>query len=286
MMKMRTVLLSGSVLFIAGCAGQTLNRVENIEPTGSAFNRDLFAGYIDLSKAEYAEADYADSDAFARRALVAATDSMVDPEMIEARRLPAENVGELTDARARLVAALDGGGREKLPDKAAMAQVQFDCWMQEQEENFQPDDIAACQGAFLQTIAVLEDALKPEPVPVAAAAPAPEPQSRTFMVMFDFDNAGLDAAATDKLASAVAFAGGITKAKIQVGGHTDKSGESDYNVTLAEMRADAVADALRKAGLDEGSIRVASFGEDQPAVPTPDGARSPQNRRVEITISQ
>ena len=277
------VLLSGCVLAGAGCAGGTLGRVANIEPTGSEFNRDLFSGYIDLSKAEYAEADYADSDAFASRALAAVSDGMVEPEMIDARRLPANNIDELTGARVRLVAALDGGGREKLPDKAAMAQVQFDCWMQEQEENIQPDDIAACQGAFLQTIAALEDALKPAPV---AAAPAPEPQSQTFMVMFDFDDAGLDAAATEKLASAVAYAGGFTKAKIQIGGHTDKSGESDYNAALAKVRADAVADALRKAGLDEGSIRVASFGEDQPAVSTPDGARSPQNRRVEITITQ
>ncbi len=281
-MKMRTVLLSGCVLAVAGCGGQ-LNRVANLEPTGSEFTRDLFSGYVDLSKAEYAEADYADSDAFAERALVAATGSTVEPELIDARRLPADNIDELTDARVRLVSALDGGAREKFPDKAAMAQVQFDCWMQEQEENIQPDDIAACQGGFLETIAALEDSLKPEPV---AAAPAPEPQSQTFMVMFNYDDASLTDAAEAKLASAVAYAGGITKAKIRIGGHADKSGEADYNDALAKIRADAVADALKKAGLDEGSIRVASFGEDQPAVPTPDGARSPQNRRVEITISE
>ncbi len=285
-MGMRTVLLTGCVLAVAGCAGQKLERVAAVEPTGSAFDRDLYAGYVDLAKAEYAESDYRDSDAFAERALTAATGTMIEPEMIDARRLPDANIAELTDARGRLVAALEGGGREKFPDKAAMAQVQFDCWMQEQEENIQPDDIAACQGAFLQTIAALEDDLKPEPVAAAAPAPAPEPTVRTFVVMFDYDDSELTGDASEKLASAVAYAGGIDNAKISVSGHTDRAGENDYNSALAKVRAEVVADALKKAGVDEASIRVASFGEARPAVPTPDGARSPQNRRVEITVSE
>ncbi len=284
-MGLRTVLLTGCVFAVAGCAGQKLDRVADLEPQGSEFNRDLYGGYVDLSKAEFDEADYRDSDTFAERALVAATGSRVEPEPIDARSLPAENVGELSDARARLVAALDGGARDKFPDKAAMAQVQFECWMQEQEENFQPDDIAACQSGFLQTIATLEDGLKPDPV-AAAPAPVPEPQSQTFLVMFDFDDANLDDAANAKLQSVLAYAASIDDAKIEVGGHADRAGETDYNASLAALRADVVADALAKAGLDEGSIRVASFGENQPAVPTPDGAPSRENRRVEITISQ
>ena len=284
-MGMRTVLLTGCVLAVAGCAGQKLERVERVEPTGSQFDRDLYAGYVDLAKAEYAEADYIDSDAFAERALTAATGTSVEPEPIEARRIPDANVAELSDARARLVSALDGGAREKVPDKAAMAQVQFDCWMQEQEENFQPDDIAGCQGAFLETIAALEDAMKPEPV-AAAPAPAPEPEVRTFMVMFDYDDATLTSSANEKLASAISYAGGIDNAKFEVSGHADRAGESDYNSSLAKVRADAVAAALKKAGVDEASISVASFGEAQPMVPTPDGARSPQNRRVEITVTE
>ncbi len=282
-MRMRTVLLTGCVLAVAGCAGQKLERVERVEPEGSEFNRDLYAGYVDLSKSEFAEADYRDSDVFAQRALTAATGSDLEPEAIEARKLPEDSIAALTDARARLVAVLEDGAREKYPSQAATAQVQFECWMQEQEENFQPDDISACQEGFLETVAALEDALQPAPVAAAAVA-APEP--RMFMVMFDFDDATLTAAADEKLASAIAYAASIPNAKIEVDGHTDKAGAADYNAGLAQVRAEVVADALVKAGVDEGSVRVASYGEDRPAVPTPDGAPSSENRRVEITISQ
>ena len=54
----------------------------------------------------------------------------------------------LSGARSRLIAAFGAGARKRAPKQAAEAQLRFDCWMQEQEENFQPDDIdAPCRQA-------------------------------------------------------------------------------------------------------------------------------------------
>ena len=53
---------------------------------------------------------------------------------------------------------------------------------------------------------------------------------------------------------------------------------------LGRARADAVAEAMKEAGVPGNLIRVVSFGESRPAVPTKDGMREVRNRRVEIGI--
>ena len=179
------------------------------------------------------------------------------------------------------MAALDGGGRERFPALAADAQVSFDCWMQEQEENFQPDDIAACLDDFNVALSDLETALAPA---VAAVEPAPAPEPRTFVVYFDFDDASLTDAAKSKLADAQAYVDEFTAASVAVGGHTDRAGPNQYNDRLAQIRAELVAGALRDRGFDPSLIDVQQFGESEPAVATPDGASEAMNRRVEITV--
>ena len=49
-------------------------------------------------------------------------------------------MGELSEAPARLMSAFAAGARDMAPMQAANTQAKFDCWMQEQEENFQPAD--------------------------------------------------------------------------------------------------------------------------------------------------
>jgi peptidoglycan-associated lipoprotein len=56
-------------------------------------------------------------------------------------------------------------------------------------------------------------------------------------------------------------------ARIIVEGHTDPRGSREYNVALAERRADAVADILRSRGVNPSQIRVVSYGAERPAVP-------------------
>ena len=73
--------------------------------------------------------------------------------------------------------------------------------------------------------------------------------------------------------------------QIEVTGHTDRSGSPGYNQRLSERRADAVAAALvrlRRAAQRDGGQRPRR--ERQPLVPTADGVREPQNRRVEIVF--
>ena len=70
---------------------------------------------------------------------------------------------------------------------------------------------------------------------------------------------------------------------LAVTGHADRSGPDSYNQSLSVSRASAVADMLANAGIDRNTLSVEGRGEREPRVPTPDGVRNPQNRRVEIT---
>ncbi|MGZ8364492.1 MAG: OmpA family protein, partial [Caulobacteraceae bacterium] len=68
-------------------------------------------------------------------------------------------------------------------------------------------------------------------------------------------------------------------------GHADRSGSQTYNVRLSERRAKAVADALVGLGVGGDKLSVDWKGENENAVPTPDGVKEPLNRRATIDIN-
>ncbi len=107
---LRYAFVAVCVLTLAGCSGMELGEAEGLSPKGSNFSKALYGGYLKLSRAEFGESDYVDSDTFALRAKAAAGGGEAGPEEIAARKLPANKVGALSDARARLVKGLGGGG--------------------------------------------------------------------------------------------------------------------------------------------------------------------------------
>ncbi len=129
-------------------------------------------------------------------------------------------------------------------------------------------------------------ALAPTPVaaPAVAPAPAPKPPARMFIVFFDFDKATLtpDGQKVVDAAAAAFKAGG--NPQLQVSGYTDLSGTAAYNLKLSQRRADAVDAALVKDGVPKSAISSHAMGKNSPRVPTADGVREPQNRRVEIVF--
>jgi outer membrane protein OmpA-like peptidoglycan-associated protein len=66
-------------------------------------------------------------------------------------------------------------------------------------------------------------------------------------------------------------------------GHTDRS-EPD-RLTLSERRAAKVMDVVIGEGLSRTAVSVVGYGDERPLVPTAEGVRKQENRRVEIVIS-
>jgi outer membrane protein OmpA-like peptidoglycan-associated protein len=123
----------------------------------------------------------------------------------------------------------------------------------------------------------------PTPPPPVAPAAAPAP-ARTFLVFFDWDRADLTDRARQIIAEAATNAQRVGTTRIEVSGHADRSGTPQYNQRLSERRANAVAAELERRGVPRSAMVIQAFGESRPLVPTADGVREPQNRRVEIIL--
>ena len=108
----------------------------------------------------------------------------------------------------------------------------------------------------------------------------------TRLVFFDWGKAEVsrDAAAIlDGVVNEVRAAPPTT-VRIELQGHSDRSGPPWPNRRAARKRAEAVRDWLVERGIATRSIEVVSAGEERMLVPTEDGVREAQNRRVEIRI--
>lgn len=126
----------------------------------------------------------------------------------------------------------------------------------------------------------LRYAFNAAPVFVAAA---PVVSARTYLVFFDWNKAVLTDRAKQIIGEAATGRGqGVTR--IEVNGYTDRSGSGQYNQGLSVRRANAVAAELVRRGVPRTEIVTRGFGEANPLVPTADGVREPQNRRVEIIL--
>jgi outer membrane protein OmpA-like peptidoglycan-associated protein len=126
------------------------------------------------------------------------------------------------------------------------------------------------------------------PPPAAAPPPLPPPppavERRVFLVFFDWDKYTITPDGMRIIEQAAAAYRAGAPVQLQVTGYTDRSGSPGYNQRLSERRANAVAEALVRFGVPRAEMSVGGRGENENRVPTADGVREPQNRRVEIVF--
>jgi len=287
-------------------AGLTACSSDDEEAIGTPFTQALYKDYSDLAgqaaalPAEEAESSFLDSlnpfsssssssdllsEAFTTKADLA--NSGTEPEL-EAASNPAQ-----TTIRARLERAL-ATGKDQFPEQASRAQADFDCWVL---YGTVPSAAAAsqtCKTALDSSLVRLETAARPAsapapapaPAPVSTApmAPAPAPVAANFTVYFDFDSWTLKAEQLKVLDDVIASARTGGQANINIVGHTDTSGASDYNQRLSVRRANVVVEALVQMGARRAALHASGVGETDLAVQTEDGVREAQNRRTVISL--
>lgn len=285
------------IVLLTGC-GATFdyNALRNSDAKGEGFAAELAREYKAFALFETDEMrDWPDAAHFGEKALVSASGTVLPPESLKDWRLPKDKVGEIAAARARLVAAFDRGAAKRWPQASAKAQVGFDCWVEQQEENWQFDHIARCRDNFEQAIteidkafAVSEAAADTNAIPAVAvrsdAAGTGPRDPKGFMILFDFDSAAITAdslPALDAIADAAKEGDTI---RMIVSGHADRAGPESFNQRLSWQRAEAVSHALIERGVSADRIGISAHGERRPRVSTPDGMREPRNRRVEVTV--
>lgn len=263
-------------------------------PEGRGFANYLAQGYRHLAKQEDNQHDFRSAALFLARSSQVELGERVEPEALHQRNLPPYAVSDMLYARHRLVSAFANNAANRYPKISARAQVSFDCWMEQQEENLQPNDVAMCRRDFEDAMFRLETVLTPTAAPKLPNSVAdPEliastscvPCQSQHIIFFEFDQANLTDTAK-KLISELAKT--IRKRPthgVVVSGHTDLAGSRRYNDSLSKKRVDVVVAALIGAGVPSGELAATyAYGETRPRIATPDGERNAGNRRVVVWV--
>jgi OmpA-OmpF porin, OOP family len=138
----------------------------------------------------------------------------------------------------------------------------------------------------------------PELKPVAKPEPKPEPKKPAVVnlasrELFEFNKATLTEEAKKRLdAEVLAKLRDVGEVRyINVNGHADRLGSTQYNQRLSEKRAEAVRAYLLSKGVDAAKVETFGFGKTTPVKSCPDQKNRQSlieclapNRRVEVEI--
>ena len=106
-------------------------------------------------------------------------------------------------------------------------------------------------------------------------------------VFFDDDQTNMRAGAVANLeVLGEALKKSARATRITVAGHTDDTGDSEYNRKLSEARAHTVAAYLASRGISMDQIETMSFGSTRPVATNATAEGRQLNRRVEVYISR
>lgn len=103
-------------------------------------------------------------------------------------------------------------------------------------------------------------------------------------VYFDFDQATIRPDMTDRMVMNAEFLKQSANVRIVVEGNTDERGTNEYNLALAERRAQNTKNYLVRLGIDSSRMRTVSYGEERPLFFGQDEDSYSQNRRADFVI--
>lgn len=103
-------------------------------------------------------------------------------------------------------------------------------------------------------------------------------------IFFDSDKFELKAESKAELNKLIQFLGNNPKVNIEIGGHTDNTGDFAKNSTLSANRAKAVKDYLVAAGVPMARLTYKGYADTQPIADNKTLDGRAKNRRTEIKI--
>ncbi|MBN08477.1 MAG: hypothetical protein CMM45_11680 [Rhodospirillaceae bacterium] len=297
MRHLKNPLLLIAVMLLLSACGATFDydSLASKKITGTRFADHLARAYRSFALSEAHDMnDWVDAAHFGKKSFAALTQASVSPEHVEDWWIRGDVRQQLMQERLRLTSLLKLEVVRQRPKAAAMAQAGFDCWLEQQEENWQHDHIEACRAQYFTAIAQLERQLRltranPEAVqamPVMqTGVPVPRRRAiREVTLYFDFDSARISRSENQKISKIIEMWEQGLPVTIVVIGHADRAGPAYYNETLSELRAEAVRRELIEAGVPVQLITAVSHGERRPLVETRNGVRERLNRRATITL--
>ena len=109
--------------------------------------------------------------------------------------------------------------------------------------------------------------------------------SRNFQkVFFEVDQSTLNDASREALKENAEIMNNFSSIRIEIQGHADERGTTEYNLALGQRRAQAVSDYFLSQGIAPSRLKIVSYGEERPLDGTSTERAYSQNRRCEFVI--
>ena len=115
----------------------------------------------------------------------------------------------------------------------------------------------------------------------STATPASSPLKDVY---FDFDRYDLRADSREILKANSAWLKANPAAQVQIEGHCDERGTTEYNVALGSRRAESVKDYLVTLGTSADRLSTISYGEEVPVCREQSEECWQKNRRVRFVV--
>ena len=223
--------------------------------------------------------DWQDAGYFAAKALKVLDDpTAAQPENYKNWNIDQQFVDDLEVGQGRLRIAMRLITPKEGAANLAKAITSFDRWVEQAEEGWQTDHIAACQTSFNDALGKLEQQ-KGIKITNASDAKAkfvvfheldqPQPRAEDFVLIQSFASKGWD----------------DLQVHVHVVGHADRSGSHEYNHKLSVSHAFAVVNATKATWPGEYTFSIEGLGETTSAVATSDGVPDVRNRRTEAEVT-
>jgi len=103
-------------------------------------------------------------------------------------------------------------------------------------------------------------------------------------ILFDINASSLKPAASDNIMKLTNVLKKYDDTDVLIEGHTDNTGDDQYNQELSVKRAESVANFTKMQGIKGNRITTVGYGEKQPISSNETIEGRSQNRRVEIAI--
>lgn len=105
-------------------------------------------------------------------------------------------------------------------------------------------------------------------------------------IMFDYDSSSIRQDQVEQIRENANVMIKDSSLVVQVEGHCDKRGTSEYNLALGEERAKSVAAMMASFGADAKKITTVSYGEEIPLDPAESEDAYARNRRVHFALTR
>jgi len=103
-----------------------------------------------------------------------------------------------------------------------------------------------------------------------------------YGILFDLDKASLKPESEKSLREIVKLMRNYPDLKLELQGHTDNQGSTEYNLDLSQRRAEAVKAYLVAFGIDNSRLAAKGYGLSQPVASNDTEEGRAKNRRVEL----